>query len=77
MMLSDARSVGVYGSVWGNSGNGKTSFVMQLCKYLCRFGRVAYNSLEEGASLTMKNTLIEFGMAEVNRRFLLPRQRAD
>lgn len=29
--------------VWGNSGNGKTSFVMQLCKYLCRFGRVAYN----------------------------------
>lgn len=76
-MLSDARSVGVYGSVWGNSGNGKTSFVMQLCKYLCRFGRVAYNSLEEGASLTMKNTLIEFGMAEVNRRFLLPRQRAD
>lgn len=57
--------------VWGNSGNGKTSFVMQLCKYLCRFGRVAYDSLEEGASLTMQNTLIEFGMAEVNRRFLL------
>lgn len=57
--------------VWGNSGNGKTSFVMQLCKYLCQFGRVAYNSLEEGAGLTMQNTLIRFGMAKVNRRFLL------
>lgn len=57
--------------VWGNSGNGKTSFVMQLCKYLCRFGRVAYNSLEEGVSLTMQNTLRRFGMIDVNRRFLL------
>lgn len=57
--------------IWGNSGNGKTSFVMQLCKYLCRFGRVAYDSLEEGASLTMQNTLIRFGMEEVNRRFVL------
>lgn len=57
--------------IWGNSGNGKTSFVMNLCKYLCRFVRVAYNSLEEGAGLTMKNTLIRCGMHEVNRRFLL------
>lgn len=57
--------------IWGNSSNGKTSFAMQLCKYLCRFGRVAYNSLEEGASLTMRNTIIRHGMLEVNRRFLL------
>lgn len=57
--------------VWGNSGNGKTSFVMQLCKYLCRFGRVAYNSLEEGVSLTMQNCLRRFGMMDVNRRFVL------
>ena len=40
--------------IWGNTGNGKTSFVMQLCKELCRFGRVAYDSLEEGACLTMR-----------------------
>ncbi|ERI85192.1 MAG: hypothetical protein MR982_10175 [Bacteroides pyogenes] len=57
--------------IWGNSGNGKTSFVMQLCKELARFGRVAYNSMEEGACLTMQNTLRRFGMDEVNRRFLL------
>ncbi len=57
--------------VWGNSGSGKSTFVMQLCKYLCRFGRVAYNSLEEGAGLTIQNTLIQCGMMEVNGRFIL------
>ena len=57
--------------IWGNSGNGKTSFVMQLCKYLCKFGKVAYDSLEEGCSLTMQNNLRRFGMDTVNRRFQL------
>lgn len=57
--------------VWGNSGNGKSSFVLQLCKYLCQFERVIYDSLEEGASLSMKNALIRCGMLDVNRRFLL------
>lgn len=45
--------------------------IMQLCKELAKFGRVAYDSLEEGASLTMQNTLRRFNMAEVNRRFQL------
>lgn len=62
--------VGVW-IIWGNSGNGKSSFVMQLCKELAKFGKVAYNSLEEGTSLTMKNTLQRFGMAEVNNKLLL------
>ena len=54
--------------IWGNSGNGKTSFVMQLCKDLCKYDRVAFNSLEEGTCLTVQNNLKRFGMAEVNRR---------
>ncbi|MFK2465479.1 ATP-binding protein [Bacteroides fragilis] len=57
--------------VWGNTGSGKTSFVMRLCKELCKYGRVVYNSLEEGVCLTTQNTLRRFGMGEVNRRFLL------
>jgi Predicted ATP-dependent serine protease len=44
---------------------------MQLAKELCKYGRVAYNSLEEGSSLTMRNTMLRCGMMEVNRRFLL------
>lgn len=57
--------------IWGNTGSGKTSFVMKLCKELCRFGRVVYNSLEEGICLTMQNTVRRSGMLEANRRFLL------
>lgn len=57
--------------VWGNSGSGKTRFAMQLCKYLCRFGRVAYNSLEEGLSKSMQNAIMQVGMKEMERRFIL------
>ena len=55
--------VGVW-FIWGNSGNGKTSFVMQLCKE----DRVVYDSLEEGACLTVQNNLKMHGMSEVSRR---------
>lgn len=57
--------------IWGRSGNGKTSFVLQLCKELTRYGRVAYDSLEEGDSLTMQNALMRVGMGDVGRRFIL------
>lgn len=55
--------------IWGQSGNGKSSFIMQLSKELAQHGKVAYDSLEEGTSLTMQNTLKRFAMHEVNRRF--------
>lgn len=43
--------------IWGNSGNGKSSFVMKLAKELCKhFNKVAYDSLEEGTSLFFKRT---------------------
>lgn len=57
--------------VWGGSGSGKTTFVLRLCKELSQYGKVAYNSLEEGVGLTMRNALIRVGMKEVRRRFVL------
>ena len=57
--------------IWGNSGNGKTRFALQLCKYLTRFGRVAYDSLEEGASLSMCKAFEEVGMSEVGCKIIL------
>ena len=42
--------------IWGNSSNGKTSFCLQLAKYLSKFGRVAYNSLEEGMTGTIQRS---------------------
>lgn len=57
--------------IWGNSGNGKTRFTMQLAKYLTEFGRVLYNSLEEGSSHTIRKAFEEVGMREVKKRMLL------
>lgn len=57
--------------VWGHSGNGKTSFVMQLAKYLCKFERVIYDSLEESTGLSVQKSLRRHGMADVSRRFII------
>lgn len=57
--------------IWGNSGNGKSNFVMQLCKELCKYGRVAYNSLEEGDSLSVQNSFIRHGICAANKRMQL------
>jgi hypothetical protein len=57
--------------IWGDSGNGKTRFALQLCKYMARFCRVAYNSMEEGASKSMKKAFREVGMDEVKRNVIL------
>ena len=68
--FGDIDRTGVW-LIWGKSGSGKTSFVLELCKELARFGRVAYDSLEEGDSLTMKNAFIRAGMMDVARRVVL------
>ncbi|MDR0937964.1 MAG: ATP-binding protein [Mediterranea sp.] len=57
--------------IWGNTGSGKTMFAMMLAKELCKYGRVAYNSLEEGASMSIRDKMVRAGMMEVNKRFLL------
>lgn len=54
--------------IWGNSGNGKSTFVMKLCRELCKFGSLLFVSLEEGTSLTLQNTLRRESMIEANRR---------
>lgn len=48
--------------IWGNSGNGKTTFVLEMVKYLSQFVKVAYNSLEEGFSHTMQNSFRNVNM---------------
>lgn len=43
--------------VWGNSGHGKSRFLMLLARELAKHGKVAYNTLEEGARLSMQRNL--------------------
>jgi KaiC/GvpD/RAD55 family RecA-like ATPase len=50
--------------VYGKPKNGKTSFVMKLCKHLTKFGKVYYNSAEEGDSKTIQDALILAKMEE-------------
>ncbi|MGL4907946.1 MAG: ATP-dependent serine protease, partial [Bacteroidales bacterium] len=57
--------------VYGDPKNGKTSFLLQLCKYLCEFGRVAYNTLEEGLSLSFKNAIQNAGLSSVGGKLIL------
>ena len=37
-------------TIYGPSGHGKTSMAIQLANYLCQFGKVMYDSIEQGAS---------------------------
>ncbi|MBQ9072967.1 MAG: ATP-binding protein [Muribaculaceae bacterium] len=57
--------------IYGGSGSGKTAFVMQLSKYLTRFRRVAYNSLEQGLSLSLQKAWERVAMEEVGSRIIL------
>jgi len=60
--------------VWhikGTSGQGKTTLLMKMAKYLTRFGRVAYNSLEEGARKSMQEAIIDADMESVKKDFIL------
>lgn len=57
--------------VWGRPGNGKSSFVMQLAKYLCKFGKVIYDSLEESTGLSFQKSLRRHGMGDVAGRFII------
>jgi hypothetical protein len=55
--------------VWGNSGNGKTRFLLDLAKYMTNFAHVRYNSLEEGARLSLQIAAIDARMIDVKSKF--------
>lgn len=57
--------------IWGGSGSGKTTFTLMLCKYLAGFRRVAYNSLEQGLSLSLQKAWERVEMAEAGSNIIL------
>lgn len=57
--------------IWGGSGSGKTTFTLQLCKYLSKFRRVAYDSLEQGLSLSLQKAWERVDMAEAGSNIIL------
>jgi len=64
--------------IYGESGHGKTEFALQLAQYLTTFGKVLYDTLEEGARRSFQNALKRqcFGPSE-RRRFNLVSESID
>ena len=62
--------------IWGHSGNGKTSFVLQLIKSLCLDAglKVLFLSKEEGAGYTMQQKIRRHGLAECGNKFQIDDQ---
>ncbi len=54
--------------IYGESGHGKTSYSLKLAKYMTRFGRVAYNTLEEGARLSFQKAIKRQKFSTLERR---------
>lgn len=57
--------------IWGGSGSGKTTFTLMLCKYLAQFRRVAYDSLEQGLSLSLQRAWKRVGMENAGSQIVL------
>ncbi|MCK8143168.1 hypothetical protein MW871_14860 [Flavobacterium sp. I-SCBP12n] len=57
--------------IWGGTTNGKTEFAIQFARYLTNFGKVAYNSLEQGVSATMQKALERNHMESCGNSFVL------
>lgn len=54
--------------IYAAQGNGKTSFLVQLIKYLASFEKVVYNSLEESSDHTLQLAFKAQGMQDISRR---------
>lgn len=58
--------------IYGESGGGKTHFALELLKYLSGFvDRVAYDTLEQGLSLSFQNAWKDVAMQDVGSRVVV------
>lgn len=52
--------------IWGDSGNGKSTFVQKLIKYLASFKKVLVAPLEEGGRATLQRSFRKINMSAVS-----------
>lgn len=58
--------------IFGESGSGKTHFALQLLAYLSRFvDRVAYDTIEQGCSLSFQNSWNDANMGELGNKVVI------
>lgn len=51
--------------VYGKPKNGKTTMLLQFCKYISQFAKVYYNSMEEGHGKTFQQALLRADFSNV------------
>ncbi|MEG2600006.1 MAG: ATP-binding protein [Muribaculaceae bacterium] len=58
--------------IYGESGSGKTHFALELLKYISHHvDRVAYNTLEQGLSLSFQNSWKETNMQDIGSKVIV------
>lgn len=55
--------------IWGESFNGKTTFILELCNYLTNFGKVAFDSLEQGWCQDTQKATKDAGLDSAGSKF--------
>lgn len=63
--------------IYGDSGNGKTEFCIQLAKYLTQFGKVQWLSYEQGHGFDLQTAINRNRMEEVSGSFIVSDPVAD
>lgn len=63
--------------IYGRSTSGKTTFNMQMAKYISQFERVLYNSLEEGLSASIKEAYNRAGITPKDKITLVQENMDD
>ena len=63
--------------IYGTSGSGKTSFALQLAKYLTEFDRVLYWTLEQGNSKTFQKAWKREKMSECGTKITVADEDTD
>lgn len=57
--------------IYGKPKNGKTEFCIQFAKYLTNFGKVLYNSFEQGHSKSLQDAFIRQNMTDVRGKIIV------
>ncbi|HOI31195.1 MAG: ATP-binding protein [Bacteroidales bacterium] len=57
--------------IWGHSGSGKTTFNMQLARYISQFEKVIYNSLEEWPSASIASAYKRAGLKQGDKLIMV------
>ncbi|MDO5608891.1 MAG: AAA family ATPase [Capnocytophaga sp.] len=63
--------------IYGGSGHGKTTYALQLMKQLCNFGKVLYDSVEEGMKASFKRSLDINNIKSVSAKYVFQSEPLD